>query len=505
MTSLLEAVDITKNFGGVRALKGVSFALAAGEVHALVGENGAGKSTLIKVLTGAIQPDSGELWLQGGRLQQINPLRARSLGIAAVYQQPALFPQLSVAENIALTGDSGRPWHRVNWTQRYARAAELLERVGARVRPHAVVADLSPAERQLVEIAKALNKNARVVILDEPTSSLGEQETEHLYGIVDNLRASGVAVVYISHRFKELVRLADRVTVLRDGSSIGTHSMQSLTEKDLISMMVGRKIDTVFPATHTTPGAIALEARHLTCLRSGVQDVSFTLRRGEILGLAGLIGSGRTQLAEALFGITPADSGEVFVDGHRARIRTPSDALAAGLAYVPEDRRRHGVIMDLPIDRNVSLAGLRSVARSGLVDRRRERQVAQEFTASLAIKAPSVQTIVRGLSGGNQQKVALARWLFTDPKILIFDEPTQGIDVGAKAEIYHLIAKLASGGMAILMISSELPEILGMSDRIAVMCRGRIAGVLAREEATAQSIMELALGHSSDPLQGVTA
>jgi rhamnose transport system ATP-binding protein len=492
VTPLLRAVHIRKSFGGVRALKGVSFDLFPGEVHALVGENGAGKSTLIKVLTAAIQPDEGELWLDGQHVHLSDPFHARTAGIAAIYQQPALFPHLTVAENIALAKDSGRPWHRISWARRSAHAAGLLERIGATFSPATLVSDLTPGAQQLVELAKALDADARILIMDEPTASLGEQDTQNLYEIVDGLKAKGVGIIYITHRFEELARLASRVTVLRDGNSIDTRSMDQVSQHDLIRMMVGREINTVFPVRANAPGNVVLELRHLRCVRAGVKDVSLTLREREVLGVSGLIGSGRTQMAETIFGLTAADSGEILVDGRVASIPNPQAARSIGIAYVPEDRRRHGVVMPLPIDQNISLAALDRVSTGGMIEESRERDAANGFQASLSIKAPSVETAVQNLSGGNQQKVALARWLFTEPRILILDEPTQGIDVGAKAEIYTLIAELAGRGMAVLMISSELPEVLGLSDRIAVMAGGRIAGILDRSEATAHGVMELA-------------
>lgn len=476
----------------MRALKGVSFDLFAGEVHSLVGENGAGKSTLIKVLTAAIQPDEGEIWLNGEHVHLNDPFHSRAAGIAAIYQQPALFPHLTVAENIALAEDAGRPWHRISWARRGAHATQLLERIGARFPPSALVSDLTPGEQQLVELAKALDADARVLIMDEPTASLGEQDTQNLYQIVDDLKSKGIGIIYITHRFEELTRLASRVTVLRDGNSIDTRAMDRVTHHDLIRMMVGREIETVFPLRSAEPGEVVLELRNVRCVRAGVKDVSLTLRRGEVLGVSGLIGSGRTQMAETIFGLTPADAGEILVDGKTVSIPNPQAACTLGIAYVPEDRRRHGVVMPLPIDQNISLAALDRVSIGSMLDRTRERAAANGFQTSLSIKAPSVETVVQNLSGGNQQKVALARWLFTEPRILVLDEPTQGIDVGAKAEIYRLIAELASQGMAILMISSELPEVLGLSDRVAVMAGGRIAGILDRSEATAHGVMELA-------------
>jgi rhamnose transport system ATP-binding protein len=499
---VLEAKQIRKAFGAVQALRGVSFELRVGEVHALVGENGAGKSTLNKILTGAVQPDGGEILLRGERIVDNSPAKARALGISVIYQQPALFPDLSVAENIAIAAESGTPWRRVDWRKRREHAAELLQRVGARISPDDRASSLSMPEQQMVEIAKAVDAEAQVLIMDEPTASLGDQDAANLFRIVDELRAKGTAIVYISHRFEELFRLADRVTVLRDGISIQTSKMSEVTNAELIRLMVGRELDAVFPKHETTLGAAAFEVRNVSCRQLGVKNASLIIRRGEILGLAGLVGSGRTQLAEALFGLAPLDSGEILVDGKPLAAESPADAVRAGLAYVPEDRRRHGVILDLSIAANSTLASPGKISNAqGFLNAATERQLANDSMARLGVKAPSADTLAKNLSGGNQQKVALGRWLMTDPKVLILDEPTQGIDVGAKSEIYHLIGRLAASGLAILMISSETPEILGLSDRIAVMARGEIVGTLERAEATPQLILEMALGHKAPEQQ----
>ena len=492
---VLEARNITKSFGGIRALKGVSLQLLSGEVHALVGENGAGKSTLIKVLTGAIQPDSGEVWLRGERLEGTSPARTRALGISVVYQEPALFPDLTVAENLALGKETRRPWHRVGWKARTRSAHELLRRVGARIQPDTLAGELSMPEQQLVEIAKALDANTSVLILDEPTASLGEQDAENLFRIIDEVRAAGTAVVYISHRFEELFRLAHRVTVLRDGNSIETRPMAGTRTDDLIRLMVGRDMDATFPPTQFSGGEVALEVKGISSAALGVRNTSLAVRRGEVLSLAGLVGSGRTQLAELIFGLAPMDEGEVLVDGQKTEIRSASDAVRAGIAYVPEDRRSHGVILGMSVATNTSLASLRQVSEYGFLHFEAENATARDYAEKLRIKTASTDAPVRSLSGGNQQKVALARWLMTKPRILILDEPTQGIDVGAKAEIYRLMRELANSGMAILMISSETTEVLGMSDRVAVMSGGRIAGILDRTEATPYAILALALGH----------
>jgi len=494
-TPALEARGIEKSFGGVRALRGVSLTLAAGEVHALVGENGAGKSTLIKIFTGAVTPDAGEIRLRGELIEHNSPAKARALGIAAIYQQPALFPDLTVSENIALGKDAARLWSKIDWRARRRHASELLEQIGARVRPETLAGQLSMPEQQLVEIAKAVDTNASVLILDEPTASLGDRDTENLFRIILELREKSVAIVYISHRFEELGRIADRVTVLRDGQSIETREMAGTTKQDLIRLMVGRELETVFPPNESVPDAIALEVRELRCKALGVEDVTLTVRCGEIVGLAGLAGSGRTQFAEALFGLAPRDGGEVLVDGKRVEIRSAAEAVRLGIAYVPEDRRRHGVILKMAIAANTTLASLGSISKGGFLQFTKEKKTALGFISRLGVKTPSEDTPAGNLSGGNQQKVALARWLMTDPKILILDEPTQGIDVGAKTEIYRLIRQLAAKGLAILMISSETEEILGMSDRVAVMAKGRIAGILDRAEATPYNLLELALGH----------
>ena len=492
---LLRLDGVGKSFGGVAALCGVSFDLAAGEVHALVGENGAGKSTLVKITTGALAPDRGAVVVAGRALDRADPLLARSLGIAPIYQQPALFPDLSVAENLALGAEAGGAWRRLDWTARRRRAAELLARVQADVDVDAAASSLGMAEQQLVEIARALGADARILLMDEPTASLSEREAERLFQRIGELRQRGVGIVYISHRLDELARVADRVTVLRDGARVATRPMAETSRDELVRLMAGREVSAVFPKRDVPRGGVVLETRGLGCRAAGVRDVDLTLHAGEIQGLAGLVGAGRTELARVLFGLTPADEGEVRLRGEVVRVRSPGEAVALGIAYVPEDRRRHGVIPDMAVAPNVTLAVLDEVVAAGFIDFRRERLIAEEFRERFAIKTPSVDALVGTLSGGNQQKVALARWLAARPVVLILDEPTQGVDVGTKAEIHKLMVDLAERGLAILMISSELPEILGMSDRVAVLHQGRIAGVLERAEATAERVLALALGH----------
>jgi rhamnose transport system ATP-binding protein len=486
---ILRANGISKSFAGVRALKGVSFDVHPGEVHALVGENGAGKSTLIKVLTGALQPDEGSVELNGAVVQHNNPAHAKTLGIAAIYQQPALFPDLSVAENIALGSEKPGFFRRVDWTARRGRARELLESIGASIDPRAIAGSLSMPEQQLVEIARSLGAKARFLILDEPTASLTTREVEKLFGVIRRLREQRVGIIYISHRLEELFQIADRVTVLRDGSIIETRAMADADRPTLIRLMAGREISQIFPKVDVPIGEPVLEVRGLSCAATGVHDVNLMVRSGEILGLAGMVGAGRTQVAETLFGLTPADSGEILIRGRKVSIHSPAEAIALGIAYVPEDRRRHGVILDFPVASNLSLASLSGV----FLDASKERAVGREYVQRLGIKTASVDALTGTLSGGNQQKVALGRWLITKPSVLILDEPTQGVDVGAKAEIHRLMVELAGRGLAIVMISSELPEILGMSDRIAVMRGGVVVDTIERARASQESILAAAL------------
>lgn len=481
----------------MRALKGVSFELLGGEVHALIGENGAGKSTLIKVMTGAVIADAGMLWVRGEVVSKNNPSVAHALGIAAIYQQPSLFPHLTVAENIAIALEESGVWRRVDWSARRERAAELLGRAGASIDPERLVSTLSMPEQQVVEIAKAIGANARILIMDEPTASLTEREVESLFRVIGELRAQGVGIIYISHRLEEIVKIADRITVLRDGETIATRDARSVDRSELIQLMVGREVNVVFPKRDVAQGGVMLALRGVSSRRAGVSNVSLEVRKGEILGLAGLVGSGRTQLAETIFGLTPADSGEIVISGQCVSVASPRDAIRYGIGYVPEDRRKHGVILEMPIAANTSLADLRAVSHSGLIGAADEENLAARFIEQLRIKTPSAHAKAGTLSGGNQQKVALSRWLATDPKILILDEPTQGVDVGSKSEIHSLMVGLAERGLAIIMISSELPEILGMSDRIAVMRNGTIVGILSRAEATQEKVLSLAFGHVS--------
>jgi rhamnose transport system ATP-binding protein len=510
---LLKVDSINKTFGAVRALKGVSFDLLAGEVHALVGENGAGKSTLIKIITGALQPDSsdsGSLFINGQQIIENSPALAKRLGVAAIYQQPALFPDLSVAENLALGLEQGGLWRRVSWRERNARAVELLGRIGARINPRKPAGALTMPEQQLVEIARALGSSpesgAKILIMDEPTASLTDRETERLFKVIDELRGQGVGVIYISHRLEELFKIGDRVTVLRDGESVATRAINEVDQAEMIRLMVGRELSAVFPKREVKIGETVLEIRNLSSRAAGLRNINLSVRAGEILGLTGLVGAGRTELARVLFGLLPADSGKLFLRPNRTdrtnrtgalnevKIVSPAKAIELGVAYVPEDRRRHGAILEMPIAANMTLAILERISKLKFLDFRSEKKIAADFSRRLSVKTPATFTPAGALSGGNQQKVALARWLATEPQVLILDEPTQGIDVGAKSEIHRLMCDLAESGMAIIMISSELPEILGMSDRIAVMRGGTVVGLMNRGEATQRTIIELGLG-----------
>jgi len=493
--SLLRAIEIDKSYAGVHALKHASFELRVGEVHALIGENGAGKSTLIKVITGAVLPDAGEIQLDGQTIAQNSPRVAKQLGIAAIYQQPALFPELSVAENIAIGLEESSVFSRVDWRRRKRRASQLLARIGASIDLDAEAGDLTMPQQQLVEIARALGAEAKILIMDEPTASLSEDDTQNLFAVIRQLRDEGVGIVYISHRLEELPLIADRVTVMRDGRTIDTRLMSEVNRQQLIQLMVGRELSAVFPKKSAQLGEVVLELRGLGCSSSGIHAVNLSVRAGEIVGLAGVVGGGRTELARIIFGLTPADQGEIVLKGERINIRSAGQAIESGIAYVPEDRRRHGVILDLPISANITLASLDRFRRLAAMDFRREREAAADYTRKLGIKTPAIHAPVATLSGGNQQKVALSRWLLTKPAVLILDEPTQGIDVGAKSEVHALMTELAAQGVAILMISSELPEILGMSDRVAVMRGGTIVSTLDRAEATQEKILALALGH----------
>ncbi len=490
---LLRLTAVHKSFGAVRALKGVTFDLFGGEVHALVGENGAGKSTLVKVITGALQPDAGDIEIMGSPVTHLTPGRAHKLGVACIYQQLALFADLSVAENLWLRLDAPGVLERLDWPACRRRASQWLERIGASISPDSEIRHLSMPEQQLVEIACALGTGARIVIMDEPTASLTQKEQHLLFSVVRTLRENGTGILYISHRLDEVFSLADRVTVLRDGQSVGTNRIEDLTEASLIRSMVGRDVsDTASPCGGVS-GKIVLALRHLGCAASGLREVNLEVRSGEIVGLAGLVGAGRTELARVLFGITPADSGELTLHGRTLTIDSPRDAIDHHIAYLPEDRRRHGILLEMSLAQNITLAIHQRLFPRGWLRPNAERQFAGNFMRALNVKADGPESLAHSLSGGNQQKVALARWLATEPELLILDEPTQGVDIGTKREIHRMIRDLANQGVAVLLISSDLPEVLAVSDRIGVMRNGTLVAMLPAK-TDAHAVMACALG-----------
>ena len=479
---------ISKSFAGLKVLSDVSFDVRPGEVHALLGENGAGKSTLIKVMAGLHRPDEGEIRIGGKTVSFASPREAHDAGIATVHQELLLFPELTVAENIFLGQTPKTGTGLVDWQQMRGRSRQLLDSLDSPdLDIDARVGTLSVANRQRVEIARALSQDARVVIMDEPTASLAEGDVQRLMDIVRRLKARGVGIVYVSHRMPEIFALADRVTVLRDGQHVGTHAIGGVDEAKLVSLMVGRPIDKLYPARQGDSGAVILTLKDVS-YRNVVNNASLELKRGEILGLAGLVGSGRTELALTIFGITPATSGTIVLDGANVKITSPESARDLGIAYIPEDRGLQGLIKSQTIAENVALANLKRLVRGIFVDGGKVMAAARKAIAQFGIRARGPEQLVRQLSGGNQQKVVLAKWLATAPRILIMDVPTRGIDVGAKAEIHLLMRKLAADGMAILMISSELPEVLGMSDRILVMNAGRIVAAFEKKDATPEAV-----------------
>jgi rhamnose transport system ATP-binding protein len=495
---VLEMRDIAKRFDATQALSGVSMQLYPGEVHAVIGENGAGKSTLIKIMTGVHRPDTGEILLDGKPVQVRNSQEAQALGIAAIYQEPMVYPDLNVAENIFISHADRGPV--VRWGKMYEDAREILAQLDVRLDVKMPARGLTLAAQQAVEIAKAISLKVRVLIMDEPTASLSQHEVTQLFKLVRSLCREGVAILFIGHRLEEVFTIADRITVLRDGKWISTRARAEVTRDAVIRDMVGRDVNDFFSKGESKRGELLASVRNLG--KEGVfSGVSFDVYCGEVLGFAGLIGSHRTDVALALFGIEPADTGEITFEGKTVKIESPEDALRLGIAYASEDRRQLGLIMPMSIVSNISLPMLKNYLNPiGLIRRRKEVATAEKFRQRLAIRAPSVHSDVARLSGGNQQKVMLSKWLNAEPKLLILDEPTRGIDVGAKAEVHHMISDLAEQGIAVIMISSDLPEVLGMSDRVLVMREGRQMAVLDRAEATEQSVMAAAMGTLSQGL-----
>lgn len=486
---MLELKNITKTYPGVVALDGVSMKVQDGEVHALLGENGAGKSTLIKVIAGAIEPDSGSISFDGTEYAKMNPQLAQENGVAVIYQELNLCGPLSVAENIYL----GRPQSKLFSQKKVNELAQaIFDEYGFDLDPNAKVVTLSPARQQLVEICKAISNNAKIMIMDEPTSSLATHEVELLFEVIAKLKSKGVTIIYISHRLDEVFQITDRITVLRDGKYVTTINTADTNRQQLVSLMVGRELTESYPSRHHEPGEVVLEARNLT--GNSVESISFTLHRGEILGFAGLVGCGRTETAQLICGARPIESGEVLVNGEKRKIRTPEDAIKCGIGLIPEDRKEHGCILFNSVLFNTTLICHDKYMSGGIISAGKRRKVAEEYRDKLSIKVPSIQQQVINLSGGNQQKVVVAKTMAADLDIIFFDEPTKGIDVGAKQEIYHLMNEMAAEGKAIVMISSDMEEILGMSDRIIVLSEGRVAGELSKDQFSQENVLTLASG-----------
>jgi len=490
---LLSLEHAQKSFGAVHALEDGDIELFGGEVHGLVGENGAGKSTLVKILAGVHRPESGRLLLDGKEAIFDTAKQSQSAGIAIIFQEPTLFPDLSVAENIFVGVQPLKRGRRIDTRKMRRNTLSLFDQLGVRLDPDRLARGLSIADQQLVEIAKALTANARVIVMDEPTAALAGTEVDRLFGIVESLRTRGNAVLFVSHRLEEIFEISQRVTVMRDGRHVLTKPIDELTIQSVIRAMVGRDMDALFPKVPTEPGRVVLEVDRLT--REGVfTDVSFNVRSGEIVALAGLVGAGRTEVARAIFGVDRWDAGAVEISGMRLPPGSPTAAMRAGIGLVPEDRRQQGLIMDFSIERNIALASLDSIRRAGLIPRGAERSFAKDWALRLQLKYGKLTNPVWTLSGGNQQKAVLAKWLARKPALLIVDEPTRGIDVGTKAEVHRLLSELATQGVAVLMISSELPEVLGMADRIVVLFEGRVMREFPRAEATEDALMHAATG-----------
>ncbi|WP_424988881.1 sugar ABC transporter ATP-binding protein [Microbulbifer sp. S227A] len=484
---------ITKTFPGVKALDGVSLQLYPGQVTALIGENGAGKSTVVKTLTGIYQPDGGEILVDGAATRFPTAQDAADAGITAIHQETVLFDELSVAENIFLGHAPRGRFGLIDWAEMSRRATEILRGIGAEIDPTHKLRDLGIANKHLVAIARALSIDARVVIMDEPTAALSHKEIQELYELVEKLKAQGKAILFISHKFDEIFRIADRYTVFRDSQFIGDGLIADVSEADLVKMMVGRDVSQIFPTRSSSPGEEVLRVEGMNH-STEFADIGFTLKRGEILGFYGLVGAGRSEFMQALFGITMASSGRVTIDGTAAEIRSPADAVDAGIVYVPEDRGKQGAITPLPIFQNVTLPSLRRTSRKGFLRLAEEFRLAREYTERLDLRAASLDTAVGTLSGGNQQKVVIAKWLATKPKVIILDEPTKGIDIGSKAAVHEFMAELAAEGLAVIMVSSEIPEVLGMSDRVIVMREGRMAAELAGDDLTPETLVRHAAG-----------
>jgi ribose transport system ATP-binding protein len=502
---LLRMEGISKSFPGVQALDNVDFEVCPGEILGFVGENGAGKSTLIKIVSGVYSKDKGTIWLNGKVVEARSPQEAQNLGISTIYQELALVPHLTVAENIFLNKEPRRvpAIGMVDFRKMNRQAEEILHDLGADVPGDKPLRELTVAAQQMVEIAKAVSQNASLILMDEPTSALSSKEVDALFAMMRRLKEKGVPVVFISHRLEEILQVVDRIIVMRDGRRVGTLPISEATEEKIIRLMVGRDVG-LFPKQEATISEPVLEVRNLS--GDGIRDVSFTVRKGEIVGLAGLIGAGRTDLARLICGVDRPTSGEVLIDGETVHIGSPSDAVRYGIGWIPEDRKQHGLVLRMNVKQNTTMPILKRISnRLAAVQTKKEVEIAAHYVEALSIVTPSLSQTVNNLSGGNQQKVVLAKWLSSEPKVLIMDEPTRGIDVGAKAEVHALMSRLAQQGMGILMISSEMPEIVGMSDRVVVMCQGRVTGEFERGAMTQEDIMTcatqfLSLDAAPDPV-----
>lgn len=486
---ILQVFNLTKSFSGIKALENVQLNVRRGEVHAIMGENGAGKSTFMKILMGLLQADAGQVFFEGEELRHSSVHEALKRGISMIHQEILMVPELTVAQNIFL-GRENAIWLKDHVHEQ--EAASLLAQLGMKLNPRTKMKYLSVAEMQMVEIAKAISNNAKVIIMDEPTSAISDKEVDALFKIIRDLKAQGVAILYISHKMNEIYEITDTITVLRDGKYIGTKSTKDIDNKSLIAMMVGREIESLFPPSLASKEEVLLEVKNLSS-KGKFEDISFEVRAGEVLGLAGLMGAGRTEIARAIFGLDAFDRGEVLLKGQKATIKSPQEAIKAGIGYVSEDRKGLGFIPGLSVKQNISLSSLRRHSKRGLLQSKSEEETASYTISELKIKASSMEQKVRYLSGGNQQKVVIGKVLQASPEVLILDEPTRGIDIGAKSEIYKLIRELTARGMAVVMISSELPEILGMSDRILVLSQGKRTALLTKEEASQETIMRYAM------------
>ncbi len=490
---ILELNGITKIFPGVKALDNVHFQLKEGEIHALMGENGAGKSTFIKVITGVHQPEEGEIFIRGEKVTIRNPKDAQNLSIAAIYQHGTTYQHLSVTENIYIGHEKMTKFRTIDWKQMHSDAAELLKRLGSDIDPHSTMGNLTVAEQQIVEIAKAISTNAKIIIMDEPTAALSKRECEELYRITEQLRDEGCSIIFISHRFEDMYRLASRVTVFRDSQYIGTWDVDGISNDVLISKMVGREISQIYPKQQVEQGEEIFRVEGLS--KTGYyKDISFTLHKGEILAMTGLVGAGRTEVCQGIMGISRPDSGKVFLEGEELSIKHPSDAMNAGIGYLPEDRQKQGLILDWGLGQNVTLSTLEMFTKGSVVNQKQERSRSKELLEKVKTKALSVYDKASSLSGGNQQKVIVAKVLNSDLKVVILDEPTKGVDVGAKAQIYEIMSDLAAQGFGVIMISSEMPEVLGMADTILVMKEGRVSKIFEEVEGvTQEQILEAAM------------